>query len=64
MHTTQKDARFSHLLEENRKGKLHILCLEQNILLAASEDGVKLDELRDDIKNLPASSTNQVYSSF
>lgn len=64
MHTPQKDARLSHLHEENRKAKLRILRLEQKILVAASDDGVKFDdELHDDIKNLAASSTKQVHSS-
>ena len=53
LHTPQKDAHLSHLHEEYRKVKLRILHLEQKILLAASEDGVKLnDELHDDIKIL------------
>ena len=64
MYTPEKDARLSHLHQENRKAKLRIIRLEQKISLAANEDGVKLDdELHSDIMNLAASSTKQVHSS-
>ena len=56
LHMPEKDARLSHLHQENRKAKLHIIRLEQKISLAANEDGVKLDEeLHSDIMNLVAS---------
>ena len=65
LHTPEKDARLSHLHQENRKAKLRIRRLEQKISLAANEDGVKLDdELHSDIMNLAASSTKQVHSSY
>ena len=64
LHTLQKDACLSHLHEENRKAELHILCFKRKLLLAASEDGVKLNnELHNDIKILAETSTKQVHSS-
>lgn len=65
LHTPEKNERLSRLHQENKKAKLHIARLEQNIMLATCADGVNLDvTLHDDVRVMATENSKAVYSSY